>query len=186
MWCYIGKGKFAIKNPHPPPPPQEKLSSIRVTLHPLRERFLQQHFFKQICMNGKKIDIFFKTSPAKTGILQDNKKYTPLGHWVENLFIAPLPSKSLLCGHKICLRKILFHFFRVIQLFALFTGVICKVQGINHFRRDVQNRRRENLGIAKIGLAPPPLTPILALWWIWRQKRVNATLSSSLTIVFRG
>ena len=28
------------------------------------------------------------------------------------------------------------------------------------------NRRLENLGIAKIGLTPPPLTPILALWWI--------------------
>ena len=37
------------------------------------------------------------------------------------------------------------------------------------------NRRLENLGIAKIGLTPPPLTPILALWWISRQKRVNAT-----------
>ena len=43
-----------------------------------------------------------------------------------------------------------------------------------HLGRGVQNRRRENLGIAKIGLTPP-LTPILALWWIWRQKRVNAT-----------
>ena len=31
--------------------------------------------------------------------------------------------------------------------------------------RGCSNRRRENLGIAKIGLTPP-LTPILALWWI--------------------
>ena len=36
------------------------------------------------------------------------------------------------------------------------------------------NRSSENPGIAKIGLTPP-ITPILALWWIWRQKRVNAT-----------
>ena len=34
--------------------------------------------------------------------------------------------------------------------------------------RDCRYRRLENLGIAKIGLTPPsPLTPILALWWIF-------------------
>ena len=36
--------------------------------------------------------------------------------------------------------------------------------------RGCYNRRFQNPGIAKIGLTPPPHTPILAHWWISRQK----------------
>ena len=48
-------------------------------------------------------------------------------------------------------------------------------QGRHHLGRGGRCRSSQNPGIAKIGLPPLPLTPILALWWIWRQKRVKAT-----------
>ena len=46
----------------------------------------------------------------------------------------------------------------------------CDPTGTPSLGRGGCNKSRENPGIAKVGLTPPPHPPILALWWISRQK----------------
>ena len=48
--------------------------------------------------------------------------------------------------------------------------MLLQVSGNDCLGRGGCNRSRENPGIAKIGLTPPPRPPILAHWWISRQK----------------
>ena len=96
-----------------------------------------QRIFDNFCRGQERFFVLL-VAPARVGISAfdepvDHEMEVIFCHGIEDLFIPPLPGKRLLSRHEISFRNVFPDFFWVIKFFALFTGMVTKVEWIDYF-----------------------------------------------------